>query len=300
MADTNVLSPPKATEGSRSRPRRKQARREYTAAANGLSVCVGHGFSLSISVDSRTDPNTKKSVPANIVVQDGNRRLYCASRWSTLCVVEELLNVRLGRNSYRKQKAFADAAATIREAWRGQPYKHFPVDAVEPAPAITSHKEHGASGDIRRPRWCPGPLWKKLVKRDRESCVACGIFLMVEIQPTAHHLLPRSEGGKTELGNLVLLCRPCHDRLEAAQEASLMATQRPPRRAQLEGVFRRIGVIVPPRIRRIEPALQRLHAERILRETEPSHIPVLLLLARREGRWSHVDWDHIEQALANA
>ena len=42
---------------------------------------------------------------------------------------------------------------------------------------------------------------------------------------------------------------------------------------------------------------KRAHAERILRDYPSDHIKVLLAMARREGRWGHVDWQYVKDHL---
>ncbi len=47
------------------------------------------------------------------------------------------------------------------------------------------------------------------------DCLLCG--RTIELGPTAdeHHLVPRSQGGRTEPGNLALLHRVCHRKIHA-------------------------------------------------------------------------------------
>ncbi len=62
-----------------------------------------------------------------------------------------------------------------------------------------------------------GPNWdklrKKTYKRDNYTCQRCGYnpekhTYTVPLQ--AHHIIPRSRGGKDSLDNLITLCRRCH------------------------------------------------------------------------------------------
>lgn len=59
--------------------------------------------------------------------------------------------------------------------------------------------------------------WKKLkakvFKRDKHKCVRCDSKRSL----TAHHLKPRSEGGKDVMHNLKTLCVSCHDWAEEHQ-----------------------------------------------------------------------------------
>jgi hypothetical protein len=59
----------------------------------------------------------------------------------------------------------------------------------------------------RRSRVVPKALLWKLRERDR-GCVCCGSTFFVATE--AHHMIPWSRGGRTDLSNLVIVCRPCH------------------------------------------------------------------------------------------
>lgn len=66
------------------------------------------------------------------------------------------------------------------------------------------------------------------VERQGGLCAACGRTVAVR-QPNGrwriecggvHHLRPLSQGGGNDLGNLVLLCTACHNRIEAERRRS--------------------------------------------------------------------------------
>jgi 5-methylcytosine-specific restriction endonuclease McrA len=63
------------------------------------------------------------------------------------------------------------------------------------------------------------PEWRKLsfavVKRDR-ACVQCGSTFLL----SAHHIVPRAEGGRDAPENLEALCIACHGRETAAERES--------------------------------------------------------------------------------
>ena len=65
---------------------------------------------------------------------------------------------------------------------------------------------------IETNRW----KWSKVAKlvrtRDRGTCQACG---SVSGPMEVDHIVPRIVGGTDSLGNLRLLCRPCHKRRAA-------------------------------------------------------------------------------------
>lgn len=58
-------------------------------------------------------------------------------------------------------------------------------------------------------------LRRKTFKRDSFICQRCKIMFSENgLMLQAHHVKPRSEGGKTKLSNLITLCNPCHDIVE--------------------------------------------------------------------------------------
>ena len=63
------------------------------------------------------------------------------------------------------------------------------------------------------------PEWRKVARavtaRDGR-CVRCGSTHYL----SAHHVIPRAQGGPDTPENLVSLCASCHGRLEAEQRAS--------------------------------------------------------------------------------
>lgn len=67
---------------------------------------------------------------------------------------------------------------------------------------------------------------RQVAVRDKHRCQRC--YDRVTSGATAHHILPRAEGGGNQLSNLVWLCDPCHDFVEI---------QEPPlrNRTQIEG-----------------------------------------------------------------
>lgn len=61
--------------------------------------------------------------------------------------------------------------------------------------------------------------WEELrsscFKRDAHHCMRCDQRLAVT-ELTAHHIIPRSQGGPDTLHNLITLCCECHDIVECA------------------------------------------------------------------------------------
>ena len=55
-----------------------------------------------------------------------------------------------------------------------------------------------------------GKLVRQVIDRDWHRCRVCGWGGGGGLN--IHHILFRSQGGKDELSNLILLCRPCHDK----------------------------------------------------------------------------------------
>lgn len=63
------------------------------------------------------------------------------------------------------------------------------------------------------------PYWNRIrrnvLKRDKYICLRCNHnFRDNPDKLSAHHLIPRAEGGSDHLSNLVSLCIPCHDIVE--------------------------------------------------------------------------------------
>ena len=52
----------------------------------------------------------------------------------------------------------------------------------------------------------------RLIERDGKQCFYCGMQAKRLAKLTVDHVVPRSQGGTSELGNLVLACRPCNVR----------------------------------------------------------------------------------------
>jgi len=70
------------------------------------------------------------------------------------------------------------------------------------------HAEDGTPIGIgRRSRIVPRSLQHQVRERD-QVCVCCGSSLTVGSE--IHHVIPWSRGGRTDLDNLVLVCRRCH------------------------------------------------------------------------------------------
>jgi len=62
--------------------------------------------------------------------------------------------------------------------------------------------------------------WRKVraavLDRDNFTCQRCGKRSGNGKALTAHHIMPRSEGGANDLYNLIALCNRCHDVVELA------------------------------------------------------------------------------------
>ena len=67
-----------------------------------------------------------------------------------------------------------------------------------------------------------GAFWQKLrlavLERDDYLCVQCKAEGRVAPATDVDHILPKSYGGKDEMGNLQSLCKPCH-KIKTAEEA---------------------------------------------------------------------------------
>jgi 5-methylcytosine-specific restriction endonuclease McrA len=78
-------------------------------------------------------------------------------------------------------------------------YKEFPPG--EPSCTLGKKKKKSRSCKSRKIR-------SRLLQLD-PSCKYCGVELTLETS-TLDHVIPRSKGGKTEGGNLVLACKTCN------------------------------------------------------------------------------------------
>lgn len=52
-----------------------------------------------------------------------------------------------------------------------------------------------------------------VIKRDHQKCKRCDKRFKITLL-SAHHIMPRDEGGSNDMSNLVTLCHPCHDFVE--------------------------------------------------------------------------------------
>ena len=70
----------------------------------------------------------------------------------------------------------------------------------------------GISKTVTREVW--RALRKSVLIRDRYTCYRCGKKSRSAHGLSAHHIIPRLDGGLDDLDNLVILCHPCHDFVE--------------------------------------------------------------------------------------
>lgn len=73
-------------------------------------------------------------------------------------------------------------------------------------------KDHTLYKEMKREEW--RALRKECYERDDYSCCRCGKRSKSGQGISAHHLIPREEGGPDKLRNLVTLCNKCHDFVE--------------------------------------------------------------------------------------
>ncbi len=79
--------------------------------------------------------------------------------------------------------------------------------------------------EARRKRVIPPRLRRMVLKRDQYRCQAEGCPNTLNLQ--MHHRIPIAQGGKTDLANIVTLCRRCHRRLHQVEEALRIANRDP-------------------------------------------------------------------------
>ena len=63
---------------------------------------------------------------------------------------------------------------------------------------------------------------RECLRRYKFTCYRCDKTNSQGREMTAHHIIPRSEGGTMEQSNLVALCNPCHDIVEVSNARSLV------------------------------------------------------------------------------
>ena len=69
--------------------------------------------------------------------------------------------------------------------------------------------------DVTRAEW--RKIRKACIARDYKKCYRCEKKGGKNNQQlSVHHIVPRNEGGATELPNLITLCTECHDLVEIA------------------------------------------------------------------------------------
>jgi 5-methylcytosine-specific restriction endonuclease McrA len=62
------------------------------------------------------------------------------------------------------------------------------------------------------PHYYPEGLREAIAKRDGRTCRLCGKGKLYKRALTLDHIVPVSEGGKTQEDNLIVLCKPCNTR----------------------------------------------------------------------------------------
>lgn len=271
-----------------------------------IRLYVSGDIQFRLGCDFLKSPESKKLLPANLVLFVGGGATYYFFpdfRWLRdrgLSMLAKELE-KAGICGDTKRDALSQMGMAIDKAAQEQPFSEFPAARdfwkepvrKERAEPVRPHRH------LPCPEWLSKTVWAAIVKRENRACICCLAPLSVESGASAHHLLPRSEGGESTEDNLVLICHACHDKLEQAQESGLFATNHPPRRSQLVGIHQRVGRAIPPVTTHVFGMKEkRAGAERVLRDYPPHRLAVLCGLGKRDGRWMHVDWDYVSDALA--
>ena len=76
---------------------------------------------------------------------------------------------------------------------------------------VYANHDNSDSEFFRSPEWIK--LRRDCFARDNYTCIRCEDRYRSDLL-TAHHVIPRAEGGANLLSNLVTLCSPCHDFVE--------------------------------------------------------------------------------------
>lgn len=84
---------------------------------------------------------------------------------------------------------------------------------------------HASSLDDAQLQHAPSKkLRMQVLNRDGRRCLICGRSPMyyVDVELHVHHAIPWGRGGITEEGNLISICKTCHDGLEPHEDYSLI------------------------------------------------------------------------------
>lgn len=73
------------------------------------------------------------------------------------------------------------------------------------------YKPKHKDANFDRNKWIA--LREKVLRRDGYKCKHCKSFIYV----SAHHIIPRAEGGKDTMKNLETLCEKCHNLIEIGE-----------------------------------------------------------------------------------
>ena len=280
---------------------RKPSRTGRGANLAGSVPCLvwgGEGFEVHIRVDWYICPNTQKPAPASIILNVGGNCYYTNTDWAVSggCqrFTEWLDGLRKNRfPEYTRQKYLVEFKGNLERILKRPEFDVFRV--AQPARPV--ERQRARSIALHRPQWVSPELWTALLADRNKNCWCCNTFLVADLGASVHHVNPRKYGGKDTHENLCLICHACHDRIEQAEEASLEAWGKPPRKDQLFDVFTRPGLIAAPTgPQQISAETKARHAARVL-NLGPKRAGLLLEYQKRHGSWVHVDWVAVAEGL---
>lgn len=217
----------KTRKGPPAPPKPRKCRQAFTVQPETVLLYEGDGFRAELAVEVvQTKNGGCKPLSIVLSVSPGTpRRLYYSNHAWLLSALPRIFRERMPAEGVScLHQAIADAVGEAKLVLLASPFTLFPTSGfavrASSKPEVLT-KSRLAVLASKPPPEISRTLWAALVRRDRGSCICCDTTLSHDSGASYHHLLPRAEGGKDELDNLVLTCQACHDRLEISQEAAL-------------------------------------------------------------------------------
>lgn len=93
-----------------------------------------------------------------------------------------------------------------------------PVHRTRPKPKAWENRKQGTTTE-RGYGWEWQKLRRQVVQRDSGLCQQCMRENRVRSGRHVDHVTPKAKGGSDEMGNLELLCVPCHNAKTAREDS---------------------------------------------------------------------------------
>lgn len=162
--------------------------------------CVGHGkILMSLTIHHRTDIKAKMDARRSNRKNRRSRLWYRPKRFSNRA------------SSKRRGRLPPSIKANVEEVKRGVrqiplPISHIIVEDVQVDIARLNNPELQGQ-DYQESNRLDENLRIATLMRDGYQCTPCG---KKNTRLEAHHIVPRSQGGKDTITNLITVCKPCH------------------------------------------------------------------------------------------